>query len=110
MLLVTQSGEGILSIQKGPWKLVLCSGGGGKWNKPGGLPLLNTQNGKQVWQNVQLYNITADMSEQKNLASTHTEKVTELMKLLRQYILRGRTTNGKPLNKDELKLCHKWHG
>lgn len=101
---VTQSGEGVLSIQKGDWKLVLCSGGGGKWNKPGGLPLLDTQAGKPVWKNVQLFNITADMGEEKDVASADAEKVTELMKLLKQYIVNGRSTDGKPLNKDELKL------
>lgn len=102
--LVAQSGEGILSIQKGDWKLVLCSGGGGKWNKAGGLPVLDAGADKPVWKNVQLYDLAADISEKKNLAPRHPEKVAEMMRLLKQYIVNGRSTPGKPSSKDELKL------
>ena len=43
--LVAQSGEGILSIQKGDWKLIPCSGGGGKWSGVGELPVVDTAGG-----------------------------------------------------------------
>lgn len=95
--LVTQSGEGILSIQKGDWKLVLCSGGGGKWSGIGHLPVKETVNGKQIWKNVQLFNLTNDIGEKTDLASSNQELVVDLIKLLKQYILAGRSNPGAPI-------------
>lgn len=101
---VVQSGEGILSIQKRNWKLILCSGGGGKWNPVGSLPVLDTVAGIPLWKNVQLYNLDNDITEENNLIYEQPEKVWELMGLLKQYIVTGRSTPGKSLNKSALKL------
>lgn len=98
--LVTQSGEGILSLQKGDWKLVLCSGGGGKWSGVGYLPVQETVNGQKVWNNVQLFNLTTDLGEQVNLSSVNQEKVVEMMTILKQYIKEGRSTPGRPIKKE----------
>lgn len=95
--LVTQSGEGILSIQDKDWKLILCEGGGGKWTTPGGLPQLDSAGGSPVWKNVQLYRIGSDRREETDLADQYPEKVRELMNLLKEYILGGRSTPGNPL-------------
>lgn len=95
--LVTQSGEGILSIQKNDWKLVLSSGGGGKWNGKGELPYLEIIEGQKIWKNVQLYNTASDISENDNLAGKNPEKLTELIALLKDYIVDGRSTAGKPI-------------
>jgi len=101
--LVTQSGEGILSMQKGDWKLVTCSGGGGKWNPVGDLAVLESDGGRQLWKNVQLFNTAEDLGEKSDVASQHPEKVQELMRLLKQHIEAGRSTPGKPLTKEPVK-------
>jgi len=98
--MVTQSGNGILAIQEGDWKLIMSSGSGGSWTKPKGeLPFFNAS--EQQWQNVQLFNTTEDISEQHDLAAEHPGKVREMVHLLTKYIKDGRSTPGEPqLNND----------
>lgn len=103
--LVTQSGEGILSIQKDNWKLIASSGSGGKWSLPAGnLPELINEDGRLSWKNVQLYNIEKDPDEKENLARQNSEKTHELLILLKEYIINGRSTPGEniPLDAEEL--------
>ena len=44
---------------------------------------------------VQLIDMQADLGEQKNLAETHPEKVSELRALLDQQVSQGRTSPGE---------------
>ncbi len=91
--------NGSFAIRQGKWKLELCPGSGG-WSdpKPGskdeaGLPL------------TQLYDLTADLAEAKNLSAEHPAEVASLTKLLEQYIANGRSTPGaKQTNDAEIEI------
>jgi len=99
--LVTQSGNGILSIQRGEWKLIMSSGSGGSWSEPKGeLPYPESVNGILALKNVQLYNLESDISESNNLADQHPEIIMELAELLARQILQGRSTEGSALRND----------
>ncbi|RPI28023.1 MAG: arylsulfatase [Acidobacteria bacterium] len=85
---VHQSMDGSLAIRQGRWKLEMCPGSGG-WSdpKPGGeetkkLPPL------------QLYDLTNDPAETRNLCDAHPEVVRKLRSLLERYIRNGRSTPG----------------
>lgn len=104
--MVTQSGNGILAIQKGDWKLILSSGGGGSWTYPKGeLPVLVSKGNDQIWANVQLYNMKRDVTEIQNVANNHNDEVKALMALLKEYVMSGKSNSersAKPLILDEL--------
>ena len=91
---VHHSAQGAFSIRQGKWKLELCPGSGG-WSdpKPGskeeeGLP------------GVQLYDLTSDISERRNLQSEHPDVVARLTRLLQSYVDKGRSTPGAPQKND----------
>ena len=105
--LVTQSGNGVLAIQKGDWKLILSSGGGGSWSHPKGeLPTKVEKKGNFEWENIQLYNLKNDKAEIQNLASNQKDKVDELMRLLKNYIVTGRSK--APLHKSGEENIELW--
>lgn len=86
---VHHSIDGSFSIRRGEWKLELCPGSGG-WSDPkpgeepaGALPY-------------QLYRLTDDAGERRNLAAEHPELVEELRLLLKRYVENGRSTPGAP--------------
>lgn len=87
--IVHSSIDGSLSIRQGRWKLEMCPGSGG-WSdpKPGpdcvGLPP------------VQLYDLTADIGERRNVAAEQSAVVEALTELLTTYIKNGRSTPGAP--------------
>ncbi|MHC4117390.1 MAG: sulfatase-like hydrolase/transferase, partial [Planctomycetota bacterium] len=69
---------GMFAIRQGRWKLILGRGSGG-WSgkgQPDDLP-------------VQLYDMTADASEQRNLCNEHPEVVERLTGLLDKYRKQG---------------------
>jgi len=81
---------GYFAIRQGKWKLEMCRGSGG-WGYP------NESKAKQLdLPPVQLYDMTADVSERRNVAAEHPEVVKKLKALLAKYILDGRSTPGKP--------------
>ena len=97
-------------VRSNDWKLCLCpgSGGLGKYgNQP--TPTIAWQQaleqfGKSPTHNdlttapfVQLFNLADDVSEQRNLASDHPEKVSQLVQLLQQQIRDGRSNPGPKL-------------
>lgn len=99
--LVTQSGNGILSIRRGEWKLILSSGSGGSWSEPKGeLPVFASVNGFHSLKNVQLYNLETDISESHNVADKYPEIVGELAEILALQVTRGRSTEGVSLRND----------
>lgn len=87
---VHHSIRGAFSIRKDHWKLELCPGSGG-WSfpKPGKDDLSQLPP-------IQLYDLNADLNEQKNLQSEYPEVVKELTDLLQSYVDRGRSTPGAP--------------
>jgi arylsulfatase A-like enzyme len=85
---VHHSANGSFAIRQGRWKLELCPGSGG-WSKPrpgrddtSKLPL------------VQLYDLSADVSEKANVEDKYPEVVARLTKLLEKYVAEGRSTPG----------------
>ncbi len=86
---VHHSVDGSFSIRKGRWKLEMCAGSGG-WSSPrpgpecDGLPP------------VQLYDLEADIGEQRNVEADYPEVVAELKALLTRYVQDGRSTPGAP--------------
>ncbi len=85
---VHHSSTGMFAIRKGPWKLILGRGSGG-WTKGG----LDDERG-------QLYNLSDDPSESKNLYARQPTITTELTALLARYVTDGRSTPGPKLKND----------
>ena len=91
--IVSQSINGSFAIRDGQWKLLLSAGSGG-WSspKPGaeeaGLP------------SVQLYDLSKDPSERKNLQAEFPERVAAMKAELEKIIARGRSTPGTDLVND----------
>jgi arylsulfatase A len=84
---VHHSIDGKFAIRDGRWKLVLCPGSGGWTHNDAdaartGLPL------------VQLYDMQEDPSEKRNLHAEHTDKIKELLALLKKHVADGRSTPG----------------
>lgn len=91
---VHHSIQGLFAIRQGHWKLALCPGSGG-WGKPGeadaiaaGLPA------------VQLYDLSTDIAESKNVQADHPDVVARLSKLLEKYVADGRSTPGPKQTND----------
>jgi arylsulfatase A len=85
---VHHSVNGSFAVRQGRWKLEFCSSSGG-WSQPkpgskeaAALPAL------------QLYDMTADEGETRNVAQQHPEIVEKLTELLQKMIADGRSTPG----------------
>jgi len=85
--------DGSLSIRQGKWKLELCPGSGG-WSSP------KTPKELEGLPAVQLYDMTADIAERRNVQSENTEVLDRLTTLLQTYIDRGRSTPGAAQKND----------
>jgi arylsulfatase A len=88
--LVHHSINGRFAIRQGRWKLELCPGSGG-WSAP-----RDPEANKQKLPPVQLYDLTQDIGEQRNLVAEHPDVVERLTKLLERYVADGRSTPGAP--------------
>jgi len=78
---VNQSSGGLPAIRRGPWKLIFGAGSGG-WGK-----------GADD-QPVQLYNLSDDIGETKNLFAEKLALVAELTALMGKVVADGRSTPG----------------
>lgn len=87
--IVHHSINGSFAIREGNWKLELCRGSGG-WSdpKPG-------SKDAAALPDVQLYDLSTDIGEQKNLSQEHPEVVDRLTRLLDKYVAEGRSTPGE---------------
>ncbi len=87
--LVHHSINGSFAIRQGNWKLALCADSGG-WSepRPGKAPAGSPA--------VQLYDLSADIGEKRNVQAEHPEIVARLTKLLEKYVADGRSTPGAP--------------
>ncbi len=85
---VHHSLNGSFAIRQGKWKLELCADSGG-WTspKPG------SKEAKGLPTN-QLYDLSTDKGETKNLQAEHPEVVARLTRLLEHFIADGRSTPG----------------
>lgn len=93
-VIVHHSNPGRFAIRQGNWKLDLCPGSGG-WGKPGDAAAT-----KQGLPEVQLYDLSTDIGETKNLQAEHPDIVARLKKLLDQQIADGRSTPGAKQTND----------
>lgn len=84
---IHQSIDGSLSIRKGKWKLELCPGSGG-WSDP--KPGEEAEGSPRF----QLYDLSGDIGEQRNVIEAHPEEARALRRILKGHILRGRSTPG----------------
>jgi arylsulfatase A len=80
--------SGRFAVREGRWKLCLCPGSGG-WGKPG-----DAEAAKQGLPAVQLYDLSTDIAETKNLSTEHPDIVAKLTKQLETSIANGRSTLG----------------
>ena len=85
---ISASVAGTPALRSGSWKYIPAPGSGG-WGK-GGDPS----------QPVQLYDLSNDIGETKNVAATLPEKVTEMKVLLEKLITDGRSTPGAKQKND----------
>jgi arylsulfatase A-like enzyme len=85
---VHHSINGLFAIRQGPWKLELCPGSGG-WSKPG-----DADAAKQGLPAVQLYDVSTDAAETRNVQAQNPEVVARLTSLLDKYVAEGRSTPG----------------
>jgi arylsulfatase A-like enzyme len=95
--IVHQGCDGALSIRQGKWKLACCPGsnGYGSASHPG-----DAEARKKGLPANQLYDISSDVTEQKNLQAEHPDVVQRLTALLQQYIDNGRSTPGTKQKND----------
>ncbi len=93
---VHHSISGCFSIRQGQWKLEFCPGSGG-WGTPG-----DAAAKKQGLPEVQLYDVSSDIGESRNVMVEHPDVVERLTKLLEQTISNGRSTPGPKQANDAL--------
>ena len=97
--IVHHSINGSFSIRQGNWKLELCPDSGG-WSEP--RPANPNGNGTAKKQGatqlppIQLYDLSRDIVEEKNVQAEHPDVVERLSKLLEKYVAEGRSTPGSP--------------
>ena len=96
---IHHSSSGHFAIRQGKYKLIMCPGSGG-WSKPITDNALWKQLEKEGKPTVQLYDMTKDIGEQKNLAASMPEKVRSMLALLTQQVSDGRTTPGPKQTND----------
>jgi len=85
---VHHSINGSFAIRQGNWKLILCPGSGG-WSAP-----KPNDAYKKKLPLIQLYDLSSDPGETKNLYESNPERVKELYSLLKKYVDNGRSTPG----------------
>lgn len=76
--LVLHSIQGMFSIRKGPWKLIVGQGSGGWSSNPDQKPGVELPKG-------QLYNLEMDLEERNNVYNENPKVVAELTALLTKY-------------------------
>ena len=85
---VHHSINGKFAVRAGNWKLELCAGSGG-WGKPG-----DADAKKQGLPDVQLYDLSSDTGETKNVQAEYFDVVARMTKILETQIANGRSTPG----------------
>ena len=78
------------SIRKGQWKVEFCPGSGGMVKRGAGVPPERNPEGTPY----QLYDLSADVRERRNLCGQRPEVERELTALAHAYVENGRSTPG----------------
>ena len=92
--IVHHSIQGMFSIRQGSWKLEFCPGSGG-WGAPG-----DADARKGGLPEVQLYDLSTDLAEAKNVQQENPAVVARLKALLERYVAEGRSTPGPKQTND----------
>ena len=92
--------SGHFAYRQGPWKLLLAKASGG-WTSP------REKQAPAGSSPGQLYNMSTDLGEKKNLFKEKPEMVASLLALLEKDIERGRSTKG-PKSKNDLNDIKIW--
>jgi len=92
--------SGHFAYRKGPWKLLLAKASGG-WTSP------TERQAPANLPNGQLYNMSADLGEKKNLYDLKPKLVASLLAQLENDIAEGRSTKG-PKSENDLKNIKLW--
>jgi len=87
--IINHSISGKFAIRQGKWKLAFCPGSGG-WSSP-----LDKTAKKQLKPPFQLFDLSEDPKETKNLIKANPELVQSLTKQLYELIANGRSTPGR---------------
>jgi arylsulfatase A-like enzyme len=85
---VSASIKGVPAVRHGHWKYIPAPGSGG-WGKGG-----------DQSQPIQLYNLSTDIGESKNLAAEEPQRVAKMVALLEDIITKGRSTPGAKQQND----------
>jgi len=85
---VHHSIRGNFAVRQGNWKLELCPGSGG-WSSP-----KDAEAKQRGLPDIQLYDLSVDIGETKNVQAEHPDVVKRMSKLLDEYIANGRSTPG----------------
>jgi len=92
--LVSHSISGHFAIREGDWKLCLSAGSAG-WSLPHEKTAV-----KKGLPSMQLFDLSADPGETKNLVSEHPDRVKALLKILKKQVDDGRCAPGQPVPND----------
>ena len=84
---VHHSADGSFAIRQGPWKLILAPGSGG-WSAP-----TNSRARDAMLPDHQLYNLSTDIREQRNVINKHPDVANHLSELLEKYKAEGRSVH-----------------
>jgi len=87
---ICHSVSGKFVVRKEKWKLLFTAGSGG-WSLPKDQTAIKA--GHPKWQ---LFDLSSDPKETKNLVNAHPEVVETLTAVLRRYVEKGRSTPGAP--------------
>lgn len=98
---VHHSISGRFAVRQGHWKLEFCPGSGG-WGKPD-----DADAKKRGLPDLQLYDLSTDIGETKNVQAEHPEIVSQMSQLLDDYIANGRSTPGAKQTNDAPIIIHK---
>ena len=85
---VHHSISGKFAVRQGHWKLELCPGSGG-WSSP-----KDDEAKKLGLPDIQLYDLSTDIGETKNVQSGRPDIVEQMSRLLNETIANGRSTPG----------------
>ncbi|MHC4507654.1 MAG: sulfatase-like hydrolase/transferase [Planctomycetota bacterium] len=99
--IVHHSDGGIFAIRRGKWKLMLDNKGGSRRQNPKDKPVINSAE-------LLLFDMEKDPVATTNLSTEYPEVVTELKKLLADYINKGRSTPGAPQKNDPMLRKKEW--
>jgi arylsulfatase A-like enzyme len=92
--IINHTVSGQFAIRTKQWKLCFCPGSGG-WSDPN-----DSAARKKGLPEYQLYDLSADPCETKNLINDYPEVVEELTALATEFVTKGRSTPGVPQKND----------